>query len=207
MPRSVRARLPTDYGEMSAICFEGPVGFTDHLVMLFGEIGDGSDMLVRVHSECLTGDVFGSHRCDCGGQLSASLEAISAEGRGMVVYVLGHEGRGIGLLRKLEAYQLQEDGYDTVDANLHLGLPADARRYSNVGTILRNLGVTSIRLLTNNPTKVAHLEDAGVRIVSRVSLPVVVTPENSAYLLTKRDRMGHDLRGLTEAVGAVGRLV
>jgi 3,4-dihydroxy 2-butanone 4-phosphate synthase / GTP cyclohydrolase II len=203
-PRSVRARVPTDHGDMEAICFEGPVGFTDHLVLLVGEIGEGSDMLVRVHSECLTGDVFGSHRCDCGTQLRAALDTIFAEGRGMVVYVLGHEGRGIGLLRKLEAYQLQEHGLDTVDANLHLGLPADARSYARVATILAHLGVASIRLLSNNPAKAAALEGAGVSIVGRVTLPVVVTPDNLSYLATKRDRMGHELRGLPAILPAPG---
>ena len=153
---------------------------------------------MRVHSECLTGDVFGSLRCDCGPQLDAALAAVAAEGRGVVLYMRGHEGRGIGLLHKLQAYQLQEAGADTVDANLALGLPADARDYGTGAQILCDLGVRSMRLLTNNPDKRAGLEGWGLRVLGRVRLPVRAVPENLRYLTTKRDRMGHDLPDLPD---------
>ena len=169
---------------------------TDHVALVRGELGDGEDVLVRVHSECLTGDVFGSRRCDCGPQLDAALEAVSREGRGVVLYVRGHEGRGIGLMHKLQAYQLQDRGSDTVDANLELGLPADARDYGTGAQILVDLGVRSMRLLSNNPDKRVGLEGYGLEIVGRVPLPTLATPENLRYLKTKRDRMGHDLPGL-----------
>jgi 3,4-dihydroxy 2-butanone 4-phosphate synthase/GTP cyclohydrolase II len=160
-------------------------------------------VLVRVHSECLTGDVFGSLRCDCGPQLEASLAAVAAEGRGVVLYVRGHEGRGIGLLHKLQAYQLQDGGADTVEANLSLGLPADARDYGTGAQILVDLGIRTMRLLTNNPAKRAGLAGYGLRIVGRVSLPVQANPENLHYLRTKRDRMGHHLPELPELPEAV----
>jgi 3,4-dihydroxy 2-butanone 4-phosphate synthase / GTP cyclohydrolase II len=146
-----------------------------------------------VHSECLTGDVFGSLRCDCGPQLDAALAAVARQGRGVVLYVRGHEGRGIGLLHKLQAYQLQDAGADTLDANLELGLPADARDYGTGAQILVDLGIHSMRLLTNNPAKRAGLEGYGLQITGRQPLPVHATPENIRYLQTKRDRMGHDL--------------
>jgi 3,4-dihydroxy 2-butanone 4-phosphate synthase / GTP cyclohydrolase II len=149
-----------------------------------------------VHSECLTGDVFGSRRCDCGDQLDASMAAIAAEGRGIVLYLRGHEGRGIGLLSKLRAYQLQDAGADTVDANLELGLPADAREYSTGAQILADLGVRSVRLLTNNPEKVTGLSGFGIEVAGRVALPVTPTPENLRYLTVKRDRLGHLIDGL-----------
>ena len=160
-------------------------------------------MLVRVHSECLTGDVLGSLRCDCGPQLDAALAAIAAEGRGVVLYVRGHEGRGIGLMHKLQAYQLQDAGADTVDANLALGMPADARDYGTGAQILVDLGVRSMRLLRNNPAKRAGLEGYGLTITGRVRLPIRPNPENLRYLRTKRDRMGHDLDGL-DPTGALG---
>ncbi len=200
VPAAVRARLPTRHGALEAVSFEGPPGTTDHLVLQVGDLGDGHDILVRVHSECLTGDVFGSFRCDCGAQLDAALERIVEEGRGLLIYMLGHEGRGVGLLRKLQAYELQERGLDTVDANLSLGLPVDAREYATVASILSILGVRSIRVLTNNPAKVAHLEASGVSVTRRVRLPVVATSDNVGYLVAKRDRMGHDLPGLPAAV-------
>jgi 3,4-dihydroxy 2-butanone 4-phosphate synthase / GTP cyclohydrolase II len=153
-------------------------------------------VLVRVHSECLTGDVLGSLRCDCGPQLDAALRTIADSGRGIVLYMRGHEGRGIGLMHKLAAYQLQDNGRDTVDANLDLGLPADARDYGLGAQILVDLGVRTMRLLTNNPTKRAGLEGFGLEIVEQVPLEVHATPENVRYLQTKRDRMGHDLSGL-----------
>src|SRR5690606_11015912 len=156
---------------------------------------------VWVHSECLTGDVFGSLRCDCGPQLNAALRAVADEGRGVVLYIRGHEGRGIGLLHKLQAYQLQDLGADTVDANLQLGVPADARDYGTGAQILVDLGIKSMRLLTNNPAKRVGLEGYGLRITGRVPLPVSVNPENLRYLKSKRDRMGHDLAELDELDG------
>jgi 3,4-dihydroxy 2-butanone 4-phosphate synthase/GTP cyclohydrolase II len=158
---------------------------------VYGDLGDGDDVLVRVHSECLTGDVFSSLRCDCGPQLHAALRRVAEEGRGVVLYMRGHEGRGIGLLHKLQAYQLQDQGRDTVDANLELGLPADARDYGTGAQILADLGIRSMRLLTNNPAKRAGLEGYGLEVVGRVPLPVRPHPENVRYLRTKRDRMGH----------------
>src|SRR5436190_22757584 len=167
------------------------------MAMVRGDVatpeGTGEDVLVRVHSECLTGDVFGSLRCDCGPQLDAALAAVAREGRGVVLYMRGHEGRGIGLLHKLQAYQLQDAGSDTLDANLELGLPADARDYGTGAQILVDLGIRSIRLLSNNPAKRAGLEGYGLRITERVALPTSPNPENLRYLLTKRDRMGHEL--------------
>jgi len=190
------ARIPTRHGEFRALGYTSVLDGTDHVALVRGEIGDGWGVLVRVHSECLTGDVLGSLRCDCGPQLDAALAAVAAEGRGVVLYVRGHEGRGIGLLHKLQAYQLQDRGADTVDANLELGLPADARDYGTGAQILVDLGIRTMRLLTNNPTKRAGLEGYGLEIVDRVPLPVSATPENLRYLRTKRDRMGHDLPSL-----------
>jgi 3,4-dihydroxy 2-butanone 4-phosphate synthase / GTP cyclohydrolase II len=197
--RMAEARLPTRHGVFTAVGYESDLDEREHVALVLGEIGAGEDVLVRVHSECLTGDVFGSLRCDCGTQLDASLAAVAAEGRGVVLYVRGHEGRGIGLVHKLQAYQLQDAGADTVEANLRLGLPADARDYGTGAQILVDLGVRTMRLLTNNPAKRAGLEGYGLRIIGRVPLPVHQTRDNTAYLLTKRDRMGHDLPGLTAA--------
>ncbi len=194
--RVAQARIPTVHGEFTAIGFDSLLDGVEHIALITGEIGDGADVLVRVHSECLTGDVLGSLRCDCGPQLDAALAAVAAEGRGVVLYVRGHEGRGIGLMHKLQAYQLQDAGADTVDANLALGMPADARDYGTGAQILVDLGVRSMRLLTNNPTKRAGLEGYGLTIIGRVPLPVRPNPENLRYLRTKRDRMGHDLDGL-----------
>ena len=195
--RVADARIPTAHGVFRAVGFESLVDGTDHVALVMGDIGDGQDVLVRVHSECLTGDVFGSRRCDCGPQLDAAIATVAAEGRGVVLYVRGHEGRGIGLIRKLQAYQLQDGGSDTVDANLELGLPADARDYGTGAQILVDLGVRTMRLLSNNPAKRAGLEGYGLEIVGRVPLPVHATPENLRYLRTKRDRMGHELPGLS----------
>ena len=169
--------------------------------MVAGDIGDGEDVLVRVHSECLTGDTFGSRRCDCGPQLQAAMAAVAAEGRGVVLYMRGHEGRGIGLVHKLRAYQLQDAGADTVDANLALGLPADARDYGTGAQILADLGVRSMRLLTNNPAKRAGLEGYGLSIIERVPLAIEPTTDNERYLRTKRDRMGHHLPGAASEKG------
>ena len=185
--------LPTVHGEFRAFGYRSTLDAVEHVALVFGDIADGADVLVRVHSECLTGDVLGSLRCDCGPQLAAALDTVAAEGRGIVLYMRGHEGRGIGLAHKLQAYQLQDGGADTVDANLELGLPADARDYGTGAQILTDLGVRSIRLLTNNPTKRAGLEGYGLEILSRVALPVHATSQNLRYLETKRDRMGHDL--------------
>ncbi|MBA3619588.1 MAG: bifunctional 3,4-dihydroxy-2-butanone-4-phosphate synthase/GTP cyclohydrolase II [Acidothermales bacterium] len=197
--RIVETGLPTRYGRWRAYGYRGTLDGAEHVAMVYGDIGDGENVLVRVHSECLTGDVFGSLRCDCGPQLDVALSAIAEEGRGVMLYVRGHEGRGIGLLHKLQAYQLQDDGADTVDANLALGLPADARDYGTGAQILVDLGVRSMRLLTNNPAKRAGLEGFGLRVVGRVPLPVTPTPDNLRYLRTKRDRMGHDIPGLDPA--------
>ena len=194
--RIAEARIPTRHGEFVAHGYESVLDGTDHLALVKGDLGDGQDVLVRVHSECLTGDVFGSRRCDCGPQLDAALAAVAHEGRGVVLYVRGHEGRGIGLMHKLQAYQLQDAGSDTVDANLELGLPADARDYGTGAQILVDLGIHTMRLLSNNPDKRAGLEGYGLEIVGRVPLPTLATPENLRYLKTKRDRMGHDLPGL-----------
>jgi 3,4-dihydroxy 2-butanone 4-phosphate synthase/GTP cyclohydrolase II len=196
--RVAEARLPTRHAVFTAMGYASDLDDNEHVALVLGDLGDGQDVLVRVHSECLTGDVFGSQRCDCGPQLDASLAAVATEGRGVVLYVRGHEGRGIGLLQKLQAYQLQDLGEDTVDANLRLGLPADARDYGTGAQILVDLGVQTMRLLTNNPAKRAGLEGYGLRILGRVPLPVHQTRDNTAYLLTKRDRMGHDLPGLIE---------
>jgi 3,4-dihydroxy 2-butanone 4-phosphate synthase/GTP cyclohydrolase II len=190
------AKIPTRHGDFRAVGYETVLDATDHIALVMGDIDDGDDVLVRVHSECLTGDVFGSRRCDCGPQLDAALAAVAAEGRGVVLYVRGHEGRGIGLMHKLQAYQLQDNGSDTVDANLELGLPADARDYGTGAQILVDLGIRTMRLLSNNPGKRAGLEGYGLEIIGRVPLPTLATPENLRYLKTKRDRMGHDLPGL-----------
>ncbi|BBH63527.1 riboflavin biosynthesis protein RibBA [Actinoplanes sp. OR16] len=195
--RVVETKLPTEHGDFTAVGYRTEADNGEHVALVFGEIGDGEDVLVRVHSECLTGDVFGSKRCDCGPQLDAALERVAAAGRGVVLYMRGHEGRGIGLLHKLQAYQLQDRGLDTVDANLELGLPADARDYGTGAQILADLGIRSMRLLTNNPAKRAGLEGYGLRVTGRESLPVRLHPENVHYLRTKRDRMGH----LFEALG------
>ena len=194
--RVAEARVPLDCGEFTAIGFASSYDNREHIAFVYGDLGDGEDVLVRMHSECLTGDVFGSLRCDCGPQLQASLEAVAAEGRGAVVYIRGHEGRGIGLMHKLQAYQLQDAGADTYQANLELGLPADARDYGTGAQILVDLGIHTMRLLTNNPAKRAGLEGYGLRVLGRVPLPVSVNPENVRYLTTKRDRMGHQLDGL-----------
>jgi 3,4-dihydroxy 2-butanone 4-phosphate synthase / GTP cyclohydrolase II len=200
--RVAEARIPTEHGVFTAMGYRSEYDAAEHVALVYGEIGDGRDVLVRVHSECLTGDVFGSLRCDCGPQLDAALARVAREGRGVVLYVRGHEGRGIGLLHKLQAYQLQDLGRDTVDANLDLGLPADARDYGTGAQILYDLGVREMRLLTNNPAKRAGLEGYGLTIVGREGLPVRAHPENVRYLRTKRDRMGHllDLDEVTEGL-------
>lgn len=195
--------LPTSYGTFTAIGFRSNLDDLEHVALMVGEIGDGRDVLVRVHSECLTGDAFGSLRCDCGPQLHAAMQQVAEEGRGIVLYVRGHEGRGIGLVAKLEAYALQDDGRDTVDANLDLGLPADARDYGTGAQILANLGVRSMRLLTNNPAKLTGLSGFGLSISARVPISVPPNPHNASYLATKRTRMGHHLpSGVTRVAAA-----
>ncbi|MBM9467748.1 bifunctional 3,4-dihydroxy-2-butanone-4-phosphate synthase/GTP cyclohydrolase II [Nakamurella leprariae] len=190
--RIAQSRLPLPQGMFQAVGYESTVTGRELIALVHGDLGDGEDVLVRVHSECLTGDVFGSLRCDCGPQLDASLQAVVAQGRGVVLYIRGHEGRGIGLLEKLRAYELQDEGADTVDANLALGLPADAREYGTGAQVLADLGIRSMRLLTNNPAKRAGLEGYGLEVLGRVPLPVAPNPENLRYLTTKRDRMGHE---------------
>ena len=184
--------IPTEIADFRAIGYRSLVEPTEHLALVIGDIGDGEDILVRVHSECLTGDVFGSLRCDCGPQLDAALRAVAQEGRGIVLYVKGHEGRGIGLLSKLQAYQLQDTGADTVEANLALGLPADARDYGTGAQILADLGVRSMRLLTNNPAKRAGLDGFGIVITERVPLSITPNPHNERYLAAKAALMGHE---------------
>jgi 3,4-dihydroxy 2-butanone 4-phosphate synthase/GTP cyclohydrolase II len=199
--RVAETRLPTAHGDFTAYGYRIALDDSEHIALVHGDLGDGRDVLTRVHSECLTGDVFGSRRCDCGPQLEEALERVVEAGRGVVVYLRGHEGRGIGLVAKLQAYELQDGGRDTVDANLDLGLPADARHYAAATQILRDLGVSSVRLLTNNPAKTTNLTDYGVEVSERVPLTPHPNDHNLAYLLTKRDRMGHDLPHL-HTVGA-----
>ncbi|HXA59911.1 MAG TPA: bifunctional 3,4-dihydroxy-2-butanone-4-phosphate synthase/GTP cyclohydrolase II [Streptosporangiaceae bacterium] len=195
--RIVETRLPNKFGMWRAIGYASSVDGGEHLALVYGDLGDGTDVLVRAHSECLTGDVLHSERCDCGTQLDSAMEAISEEGRGIVLYLRGHEGRGIGLLAKLQAYTLQDNGSDTVDANLELGLPADAREYTNAAQMLADLGVRSVRVLTNNPDKLKGLQGFGVEVLGRVGLPVFVTEHNRRYLTVKRDRLGHEIEGLS----------
>ncbi|MEA2250267.1 MAG: 3,4-dihydroxy 2-butanone 4-phosphate synthase / cyclohydrolase [Solirubrobacteraceae bacterium] len=189
--RMSEARLPLASAEFRAITYRDTVEGHDHLVLQLGDVAGGGDVLVRMHSECLTGDVFGSERCDCGRQLQLALDTIAAEGRGVVVYLRGHEGRGIGLVDKIHAYQLQDGGLDTVQANLHLGLPIDRRDYGVGMQVLRDLGIERVRLLTNNPAKRAGLEGYGLVVVDRV--PLVSTPTSASveYLRTKREKLGH----------------
>ncbi len=187
------AQLPTEFGVFDICGYQGILDGLDHVAMRMGEIGDGSDVLVRVHSECLTGDALGSLRCDCGPQLKAAMRAVAQEGRGIVLYMRGHEGRGIGLLHKLRAYALQDTGSDTLQANLELGLPADSRDYGTGAQILVDMGVKSMRLLTNNPTKRAGLEGYGLTITEQVAIEIEPNDFNMAYLTAKRDAMGHDL--------------
>ncbi|MFE1552615.1 bifunctional 3,4-dihydroxy-2-butanone-4-phosphate synthase/GTP cyclohydrolase II [Streptomyces sp. NPDC058718] len=191
--REAEVRLPTAHGDFTAYGYRSTVDGVEHVALVHGEIGDGDDLLVRVHSECLTGDIFHSLRCDCGPQLQASMDRIQEAGRGVVVYLRGHEGRGIGLLSKLRAYELQEQGRDTLDANLELGLPADARDYAAGAQILVDLGVRGLRLMTNNPDKIEALTRYGLRVEGREPMPVQAGEHNLRYLRTKRDRMGHDL--------------
>jgi 3,4-dihydroxy 2-butanone 4-phosphate synthase / GTP cyclohydrolase II len=197
--RVATATIPTIYGEFRAAAYESLVDGRVHVALVLGEVGDGASILVRVHSECLTGDVFHSLRCDCGTQLDDALGKIGAEGRGVVLYIRGHEGRAIGLTHKLRAYELQEQGRDTVEANEELGFAPDPRDYGIGAQILHDVGVRSMRLLTNNPTKRAGLEGYGLSIVERVPLETRPTQENLSYLRAKREKLGHLLSNLDDA--------
>ncbi len=201
--RVARTCIPTRYGPFTAVGYRGCWDGCEHVALLRGTISDGP-VLLRVHSECLTGEAFGSLRCDCGPQLDAALAAVATDGQGVVLYLRGHEGRGIGLLAKLQAYALQDAGTDTVDANLALGLPVDARDYRVAADILSDLGVPSVRLLSNNPAKHRALHELGITVTERVPLITRTSaPECLRYLATKRDRMGHELPTTTGA-GQVG---
>ena len=194
--RTAGAQIPTEHGEFTAHTYESSVDGMVHVALVLGEVGDGEQILVRVHSECLTGDVFGSMRCDCGDQLHGALAQVGKEGRGVILYIRGHEGRAIGLTHKLRAYRLQEQGRDTVEANVELGFAADPREYGIGAQILVDLGVRSMRLLTNNPAKRAGLEGYGLSIIERVPLETRPTEENIGYLRTKREKLGHLLENL-----------
>ncbi|CAO2813887.1 unnamed protein product [Amaranthus hypochondriacus] len=189
--RSSAARIPTMWGPFTAYCYKSYLDGIEHIAMVKGDIGDGQDILVRVHSECLTGDIFGSARCDCGNQLALAMKKIEAAGRGVLVYLRGHEGRGIGLGHKLRAYNLQDAGRDTVEANEELGLPVDSREYGIGAQILRDLGVRTMKLMTNNPAKYIGLKGYGLAVSGRVPLITPITNENKRYLETKRKKMGH----------------
>ncbi|MGH9223171.1 MAG: bifunctional 3,4-dihydroxy-2-butanone-4-phosphate synthase/GTP cyclohydrolase II [Acidimicrobiales bacterium] len=194
--RIAEARVPTQWGEFTAYVYESLLDGEQHVALVNGAVQGQDNVLVRVHSECLTGDALGSLRCDCGQQLEGAFAKIAAEGLGVVVYLRGHEGRGIGLAHKLNAYTLQDQGHDTVDANLVLGQPVDSRKYGTGAQILVDLGITTMRLLTNNPGKRAGLDGYGLEIVERVPLQTTPNPENIRYLRTKQERLGHLLEGL-----------
>jgi len=184
------SRLPTSWGVFDIHGFEDPDTNKEHVVLTMGDVGDGEPVLARIHSECLTGDALFSLRCDCGNQLEAALKAISEEGRGAIFY-LRQEGRGIGLLNKIKAYKLQDAGADTVEANEQLGFGADMRDYSILGPMLRHLKITKVRLMTNNPRKVAAMQENGVEVVERVPLHCNSNPHNEKYLQTKGAKLGH----------------
>ncbi len=189
--RRAEARIPTKFGDFTAVGFESAHHGTEHVALVRGGVAAADRVLVRVHSECLTGDVFGSLRCDCGPQLREAMELVAEEGVGVVLYSRGHEGRGIGLMHKLQAYALQDRGRDTVEANEELGFAADARDYTAAAAILEALGVQSIRLLSNNPAKRAGLESLGVRVEEMVPLSIAPTDDNRDYLATKMNKLGH----------------
>lgn len=188
-----QANIPTRFGDFTAYVYTSKIDGMEHMALVKGDISGKSGILVRVHSECLTGDVFGSRRCDCGSQLDTAMKKISEEGQGAIIYLRGHEGRGIGLGHKLRAYNLQDQGRDTVEANLDLGFPPDSREYGIGAQILTDLGITTIRLLTNNPAKYGGLAGYDLRIVERVPLESVVTEENIGYLKAKKKKLGHIL--------------
>jgi 3,4-dihydroxy 2-butanone 4-phosphate synthase/GTP cyclohydrolase II len=199
--RISEARIPTKYGEFTAYVFESLLDGTEHMAFVRGEVAGKSNVLVRVHSECLTGDVFGSIRCDCGLQLDLALERVAEENEGVIVYLRGHEGRGIGLGHKLRAYTLQDQGRDTVEANVELGFPIDSREYGIGSQMLVDLGVSTMRIMTNNPAKYGGLEGYGLEIVERVPLHVLPNAENIRYLRTKQEKMGHLLEIEDEGLG------
>src|SRR3954453_5703428 len=199
--RVSEARIPTRHGDFTAVVFESLLDGTEHMAFVKGEVAGKEDVLVRVHSECLTGDVFGSMRCDCGLQLDAAMELIAREGTGVVVYLRGHEGRGIGLGHKIRAYTLQDQGRDTVEANVELGFPADSREYGIGSQMLVDPGVSTMRIMTNNPAKYGGLEGYGLEIVERVPLHVLPNSENIRYLRTKQEKMGHLLEITDEGLG------
>jgi 3,4-dihydroxy 2-butanone 4-phosphate synthase/GTP cyclohydrolase II len=196
--RIAEARIPTDWGEFTCYVYESVLDGEQHVAMVRGAVQGEQNVLVRVHSECLTGDVFGSMRCDCGVQLDGAMARIAEEDLGVLVYLRGHEGRGIGLGHKIRAYNLQEQGLDTIQANEALGLPVDSREYGIGAQILNDLGITTMRLITNNPSKYGGLEGFGLEITGRVALPVKVNPENEGYLRTKKTQMGHLIDGLDD---------
>jgi 3,4-dihydroxy 2-butanone 4-phosphate synthase / GTP cyclohydrolase II len=198
--RVAEARIPTQWGDFTCYAYESVLDGEQHLAFVRGAVQGQGDVLVRVHSECLTGDVFASLRCDCGPQLHEAMRQIAEEDLGVVVYLRGHEGRGIGIGHKLRAYALQEQGHDTVDANLALGMPVDSREYGIGAQILVDLGITTMRFMTNNPGKYGGLEGFGLRITERVPIVTTPNPENIAYLRTKRERMGHLLEGLDDVL-------
>ncbi len=199
--RIAEARIPTPWGDFTCYVYESILDGEQHVAFVRGAVQGERDVLVRVHSECLTGDIFHSLRCDCGIQLHAAMERIAAEDLGVLVYLRGHEGRGIGLGHKIRAYGLQEEGRDTVDANVELGLPVDSREYGIGAQILNDLGITTMRLMTNNPIKYGGLEGFGLEITERVTLKSVPNPENIEYLRTKQRRLGHLIEGLDETDG------
>ncbi len=199
--RVAEARVPTEWGDFRCVAYRSLLDNETHVALVKGEPAGQDDVLVRVHSECLTGDVFGSRRCDCGNQLHTALEVIAKAGVGVVVYLRGHEGRGIGIAHKLEAYELQDGGLDTVDANVALGLPVDSREYGIGAQILVDLGVTTMRIMTNNPAKRGGIEGFGLTIVDQVPIQTEVTADNVRYLEAKRERMGHLLDGVHPAGG------
>lgn len=191
--RMGEATVPTEHGTFTCVAYKSTIDNIEHLAFVKGTITGTEPVLVRVHSECLTGDVFGSRRCDCGPQLDAAMKIVNDAGAGVIVYLRGHEGRGIGIGHKIRAYSLQDEGFDTVDANTELGLPVDSREYGIGAQILADLGVHELRLMTNNPAKYGGLGGYGLKVVERVSLNTVPTPENESYLRTKRERMGHHI--------------
>jgi 3,4-dihydroxy 2-butanone 4-phosphate synthase/GTP cyclohydrolase II len=199
--RVSEARIPTRHGDFTAYVFQSLLDGVEHMAFVRGEVAGQDDVLVRVHSECLTGDVFGSLRCDCGIQLDLALERVAAEGQGVVVYLRGHEGRGIGLGHKMRAYSLQDQGRDTVEANVELGFAVDSREYGIGSQVLVDLGITTMRLLTNNPAKYGGIEGYGLEIVDRVPLRAVPNEENIAYLRTKQEKLGHLLDIEDEELG------
>ncbi len=189
--RAASARLPTRHGEFTMYAYTDPASVVEHVALVKGEVAEGEEVLLRVHSECLTGDIFGSLRCDCGPQLDLALQRVAQAGRGIVIYMRGHEGRGIGIVQKLKAYALQDQGLDTVEANVALGLPVDDRKFHASAAILQDLGVRSVRLMSNNPLKILALQELGVTVAGREAHEVEPTSESGSYLYTKRDKLGH----------------